>query len=387
MKRKFSMILIMILLFTGGFLSGMWTSNNKPSNSATMISNVLPVPISEKNPVGKVLPELPLSPSKVLTGYVQDFRDPDQLDMTHLTHVIFSFAHPTKDGELLLNGDPALNNLRHTVKKAHGQNKKAILAVGGWYHIEGNESYDHFKSAIENDTSRTKLVKELMRIVEKEDLDGIDIDFEHPRSNQDARYLTLFIQELSQHLKPKQKELSVAVNAKIHSVAGTELTSVVYEPAMFEYVDRVHIMAYDGQWDGGYNAANLSSYTFTENIVQYWTNLFNTHQIPKEKLVLGVPFYAQPVDPDIKQVSYAAIVNHDTSSIVNDTVEMNGTTYHFNGLKTMERKTTLALQHGFGGMMIWEVGHDTSGTHSLTAAISDKLSSEVNANGKLYTNN
>ncbi len=39
--------------------------------------------------------------NKVLIGYVQDFRDPQTIDYTELTHIIFSFAHPTMDGQLL----------------------------------------------------------------------------------------------------------------------------------------------------------------------------------------------------------------------------------------------------------------------------------------------
>ena len=40
-------------------------------------------------------------------------------------------------------------------------------------------------------------------------------------------------------------------------------TNVVYEPSMFKNVDHVNIMAYDGQWDDGYNASNLSPYPYT----------------------------------------------------------------------------------------------------------------------------
>ena len=56
--------------------------------------------------------------NKVLIGYVQDFRDPQTIDYAELTHIIFSFAHPTKDGHLLLNGESALNNFRTTVSNA-----------------------------------------------------------------------------------------------------------------------------------------------------------------------------------------------------------------------------------------------------------------------------
>ena len=124
--------------------------------------------------------------------------------------------------------------------------------------------------------------------------------------------MAAFTSELSTQLHPKGKELSIAVYAKIDAVTGTKMGFVVYEPSMFQHVDHVNIMAYDGQWDGGYNAANLSPYPFTEKIVNYWAILFDENNLPKEKLVLGVPFYAQPEDPAIKQVSYAAIIKQES---------------------------------------------------------------------------
>lgn len=386
MKLKLLFALVAFVLFGGGFLSGVLFSKQQ-TNEQVAQASIIDTPLSGKNPNPKQTPDFPVSQPKVLIGYVQDFRDPGQLDMTHLTHVVFSFGHPTKDGDLLLNGDTALKNLQKTVKIAHKQDKKVLLAVGGWYHISGGESYEYFKSALTSSPSRTKLVNELINIVEREKLDGIDIDFEHPRSEEDAKNLTTFIKMLSEQLKPDGKELTIAVNAKVHSVAGTEITSVVYEPAMFQYVDYVNIMAYDGQWDGGYNAANLAPYTFIENIVNYWTDLFDTHQLAKEKLVLGVPFYAQPEDPNVKQVSYATIIKYSSKIPEQDKINMNGTTYHFNGMKTMERKTALALDNGFGGMMIWEAGHDALGPQSLTASISAKLQEQAVSNRKLYTRN
>ncbi len=370
------------LIFTlAGFLAGM-TYSEQTNKTAIAFDINEENAQSAKQIETKPIPNLQSPQSNVLIGYVQDFRNPETFDITHLSHIIFSFAHPTKDGRLLLNGDIAIQNLQTLVKKAHEQDKKVLLAVGGWYHLEGGESYDYFKGAIQDPTARTKLVNELTSLVEREQLDGIDIDFEHPRSEEDAKHLKEFTQELSKALKVEKKELSIAVNAKIHSVAGTEITSVVYDPEMFEYVDYVNIMAYDGQWDGGYNAANLSPYSYSENIVAYWSKLFDSQQISKEKLVLGVPFYAQPEDPEAKQIAYSTIIKHDATSSEHDQINMNGTTYYFNGKKTIERKTKLALDHGFGGMMLWEAGHDAQGPYSLTAAISEALETPPQ---KLYT--
>lgn len=366
---------MIILVFTGGFLLGIFYQNNndKQTNTPKLVTKA---PGSKKKPTEKEIPQYSKEKEKVLIGYVQDFRDPSTIDYTNLTHVIFSFAHPAKDGSVLMNGEQAKSNLKTMVKKAHEHKTKVLLAVGGWYHIQGGESYDYFKAAISTNTSRSKLVNELISLTKAENLDGIDIDFEHPRSNEDAENLNIFIKMLDEKLSKLDKELTIAVYSKIHSVTGTEIQSVIFKPDMFKHVDYVNIMAYDGQWDGEYNAANLSPYRFAEDIVEYWSNLFNKHHLPKEKLVLGVPFYAQPEDVSINQMSYGAIVNENPENAKRDTVKLHGTTYHYNGVETMQKKTNLALDSGFGGMMIWELGHDAKGNYSLTSTILNELTKE-----------
>lgn len=383
MKKKYQILIMIAIIFAGGFAAGTIFSKNSAQPDSIKLAKTAAQ--SGKNPVQKSTPKLPDAPSKVLIGYVQDYRDPNAVDYSSLSHVIFSFVHPEKDGSLSFNGDTAVNNLRSMVSNAHKHDTKAILAVGGWFHIKGGESYEYFKSAIASPASRNKLVNELVNVADREKLDGIDIDFEHPRSQNEADFLEVFIHDLSKKLHANDKELSVAVHSKIHSVTGTETGNIVYNPSMFKDVDHVNIMAYDGQWDGGYNAANLSPYPFTENIVNYWANLFDTLNITKDKLVLGVPFYAQPEDPSIKQVSYEAIINRSPENALRDKININGTTYYYNGESTMQKKTNLALNNGFGGMMIWEVGHDAKGPYSLAGAIAEVLKDSETKPVKYYS--
>ncbi|MDQ1145845.1 chitinase [Bacillus sp. SORGH_AS 510] len=381
-KNYLLLVLVIAITFIGGIITGHYFSTN---NEHSKSMNIQKVTKSTLKPQTKKLPNVKKTSSKVLIGYVQDYRDPNIVDYSKLTHVIFSFAHPTKDGGLLLNGDTALSNLRATVTNAKKHDTKVMLAIGGWFHIKGGESYDYFKPAISNPTSRTRLVNELTRIADREKLDGIDIDFEHPRSKADAQNLAAFTKELSTQLHAKNKELSIAVYSKIHAQTLTEIGFVEYEPSMFVDVDHVNIMAYDGQWDGGYHAENLSPFPFTEKIVTYWTHLFETYKIPTEKLVLGVPLYAQPADPKIKQVSYGAIINQNPANANGDTVNMNGTTYYYNGEATMKKKTKLALDCNMGGMMLWEAGLDAQGARSVTSTIYDVLEASAKEPVKYYS--
>ena len=181
--RNLLLVLVIVCIFTGGFLAGVLFSTYKGSKLPESSKLEQTSPSANKS---EQKPKTKIEQEKVLIGYVQDFRDPNVVNYSELTHVIFSFAHPTKDGRLLFNGETAKNNLRAMVSKAHKYDTKVMLAVGGWYHIQGGESYPYFKEAITHSASRTKLVNELVNISENEKLDGIDIDFEHPRSKEDA---------------------------------------------------------------------------------------------------------------------------------------------------------------------------------------------------------
>ncbi|MFB5660232.1 glycosyl hydrolase family 18 protein [Alteribacillus sp. HJP-4] len=365
MKIYYFLLIIAALLGIGGFFIFTDISTEKNQSELT-IGNA---PKSEQS-IKEEKSNSKLD-EKVLMGYVQDFRDPSSIDYSQLTHAIFSFAHPQKDGSLELNGEEAKANLRNMVKEAHQEDTKAMLAVGGAEHLEGGGTYDYFKAAIYNPKSRAKLIDELIEISNEENLDGIDIDFEHPRTQKDAQYLAEFTEKLGEKLRASDKELSIAVFSKIDSETGKEVPSVIYEPAMFHHVNHVNVMAYDGHWSGEYKAENLSPYPFTEKIVSYWSDLFNTHNISRGKLVLGVPFYGQPEDAKGSQISYSNIISQDPANALRDKADIDGKVYHYNGEKTMRKKTELAHHNGFGGMMIWELGHDSKGEHSLTSAIYD----------------
>ena len=81
--------------------------------------------------------------------------------------------------------------------------------------------------------------------------------------------------------------------------------------------------------------------------------------------MLGVPFYGRgPTWNDTDYKVYWEIVALDPTAPNKDL--SNG--YGYNGIPTMESKTSLALQSA-GGIMIWELSGDTTGSTSLLAAI------------------
>lgn len=83
-------------------------------------------------------------------------------------------------------------------------------------------------------------------------------------------------------------------------------------------------------------------------------------------IVLGAPFYGDPNLP------YFKIVQADPTAAQNDTFEYYGTTYHYNGIPTIQAKTRIAMQKA-GGIMFWTLDHDAQGDLSLLNAIHEAV--------------
>lgn len=124
--------------------------------------------------------------------------------------------------------------------------------------------------------------------------------------------------------------------------------------AVFEYVDFLTLMAYDGN-DG----AGHSPYEYAEQSLNYWLS----QGLPQAKAVLGVPFYERPT-----WHAYKELVTSDSQAANMDSIVFEGRTVYYNGLPTIRRKTELALQCG-GGVMIWHLSQDTGDDTSLLTAI------------------
>ncbi len=111
--------------------------------------------------------------------------------------------------------------------------------------------------------------------------DGIHIDFENV-GLRDAENFHLFLIEIRKRIGPG-KMLSVALPARTRL-----LRDEIYEyTKIAPLVDRIIIMAYDEHWSGG-KAGPVASMSWCRNVAD-----FCNENIPREKLVMGLPFYGR----------------------------------------------------------------------------------------------
>lgn len=120
--------------------------------------------------------------------------------------------------------------------------------------------------------------------VKKYNLDGVNVDIENVTETYRAKYVT-FVKLLRQKL-PSSKELSVAVAANPNSLSKGWQGSYDYE-GLSEYADYLMVMAYDEHYQSG-PAGPVAGSSFVERSIQY-----ALQHVPKEKLVLGLPFYGR----------------------------------------------------------------------------------------------
>jgi spore germination protein YaaH len=101
----------------------------------------------------------------------------------------------------------------------------------------------------------------------------------------DKSVFTTFISELSQKLKPKGIVLSVDVTIK----APNSNWSGCYErERLSQIADYIAVMTYDQHWSTSPISGSVAQLSWVEKGI---TDLLS--EIPKDKLLLGLPFYTR----------------------------------------------------------------------------------------------
>jgi GH18 family chitinase len=274
-----------------------------------------------------------------IIGYEESYtgNDLDRIQFDKLTHINYAFGLPNRDGSL----EPVPNEakLDALVQRAHLAGITVSLSIGGW-----NNGDDTAITAVAaSPMARGRFADALFDYADEHDLDGIDIDWEYPASDEAANF-TALMAELSTRFRPANKLVTIAAGG------GAWIASGITQPS-YQYLDYIMIMSYD---DSG--STNHSSYDYATSGLDLF---LETKGVPKSKVVLGVPLYSHP-----SYRSYAAIVAGNPAAAQVD--EFGG--QYYNGIPTIRAKTQLAMERG-SGIMLWELSQDTNDSLSLLNAI------------------
>ncbi len=307
--------------------------------------------------------------------------DTSQVPFDKLTHIILAFVNPDVSG----NFNGKFDALVPFIKAAHSHNVKILYSIGG------GASPEEYHALLKQDKIRQGVIKNLVSKVLQYDVDGVDVDLElgyvfgpngmaisrsFPRENPaipgaDPNY-GIFIMELAQALRSHNKLITVALPSRPADVVTHEVLS---------QFDFINIMSYDHTGQSRPDRpGHHSTYLDAMDDLDYYRY---TLMVPKEKLILGVPFYGRGfgpglADPVIASMKYSDIVSTYAGAEWVDHWDLpNGYIMYYNGIPTIKNKTKLAKKEA-AGIMIWELRSDGSGKKSLLNAINEAIRDKLN---------
>jgi GH18 family chitinase len=281
-----------------------------------------------------------------LVGYLPDYRisnvSAKQLGK-HYTDIVLYSVEATKSGGIdsrwLSDSD---YRVVKRLKDAGVQ--RVLICIGG-----GGRS-GRLDAATNDRPSRARLVRELQTLCLERGFDGVDFDWEFPRTAQQRSQFAHLIIETKRAFAAKGLLVTAAMISK-QPLSRRALDSLDY----------LHLMAYDGP---GEHASCDFAYDVVENYL--------ARGVPAKKLCMGVPFYGRGVLKRSRALPYRKLAAKRPLDPDTDKV---GDLY-FNGESTLKRKADYALAEGLGGIMVWEVGQDTNDAH-LARTLSTALRSSA----------
>jgi spore germination protein YaaH len=211
-----------------------------------------------------------------------------------------------------------------------------------------------------------KLANDLSSAVINNNLDGVNIDLEN-LTYDDRAPLVELAQLLKNQLAPLGKTVSIAVGA-VDKPTTSGWKSAYDLQALSNVVDYMIIMAYDQHWETS-GPGPVAGLDWVKKQLDYMTT-----QVPKEKLVLGVPFYGRVwtngqngvgiiYSNTIKaaQENNAPIQWHPQyqSPFVKYT-KADGSTKEiwFENARSLQEKLRLVNTYGLKGVVAWRLGQE-----------------------------
>ena len=313
-------------------------------------------------------------------------------DTRKLTHMNLAFG-VIKDGLLDMSGLTNWDCVKNF--RVWNPDLKLVLSVGGW-------GAGGFSNMAMTEEGRRAFAASCLEVVEQNNLDGIDIDWEYPCSPlaeidydpKDKENYTLMLQALRDALGA-DRIVSIAVGAGEYFVEGTEMDKVA------KIVDYVQLMTYDMRsgfthQSGHHASLGLTKGDTTNTSTRGIVELFHEAGVPYEKMVVGAAFYGRRFDgvPNVNNgllqpSETAALGGGSYGMLTEDFLKSGGFTrywdedaeahYLWNGSsfityespEAIRRKCLYVKEMGMLGVMYWE--HSCDPTRDLLNTMHETL--------------
>ncbi|PSN52638.1 hypothetical protein C0J52_08812 [Blattella germanica] len=224
------------------------------------------------------------------------------LDPFACTHLVYAFATLDPHSYTIMPQDEEYDIVKGGYRAMIGLKRvnpqlKILISVGGW--VEGSHKFSQMASSA---LVRREFIRSVIHFLDAHGFDGLDLDWEYPGAAdlggkpKDKDHFSLLIEELSEVFAPRGWLLSAAVSP---SRFRLEDAYDVYRLA--RYLDFVNLMSFDLHAERDRAAdhhaplfqrkhdTGLNVFYNVDYAVRYWLK----KGLPREKLIVGMPFYAR----------------------------------------------------------------------------------------------
>ncbi|KAK1832603.1 glycoside hydrolase superfamily [Podospora conica] len=349
--------------------------------------------------------------------------NPTDMPSDKITHVMHSFANLTADGTVYLsdewadvdktfpgddNTEPGSNvygimKQLYLLKKANRQ-LKSQLSIGGatWS--------DNFAPAAATAANRERFAKTAVKLVADLGLDGLDIDWEFPKTEADAENYVLLLKAIRKELDAYSTKSANCYRflLTIASSAGPKTYGLQPLGALADTIDWFNLMAYDyaGAW-GGTAAHQANLYPSGDELTtpfstQVAIDDYLASGVPSDKIVLGLPLYGRaftdtnglgtrfdsvPMGTWEKGIYDYKVLPRPGAVEMTDAVS--GATYSWDAANRefvsydtkdmIKTKLAWAKTKKLAGSMFWEASGDRTGDESLVVTSANEWGSALDS--------
>ncbi|KAI0834466.1 glycoside hydrolase family 18 protein [Hypoxylon sp. FL0890] len=328
---------------------------------------------------------------------------PSYLQLDCINRVFYAFVLLNEDGTLrsldeyadfTKPADGEMGCLRALAKlKQRKPDLKTLVSLGG-----GSGSKE-FPAVAADPTRRATFARSCRQFVDEWQLDGVDIDWEHPTTPQEGSDYVALFGSLREALPSPQYLLITALPVGEYCLENIDLD------AAGQLLDTLHLMGYDfnGSWTevSGHHAQLLpfpgaqdSVHPDLRNSCHRGVDYLISHGFPRRKITLGIPAYArtfagargvgQPFN-SASEIDYndmpcqwihTAKVDQTVvaASFVDNSADGRGFV-SFDVPETVKCKAEYVKKMGLGGLFYWTGVGDVKGPESLVRAGYEGLNS------------
>ena len=281
------------------------------------------------------------------------------------------------------------------ILKQKNRSLKVLLSIGGWTYSS------NFAAPASTAAGREKFASSAVELIKNLGFDGIDIDWEYPKSATEAQHFVELVKECRRAMDAYNSMVGVNHHFELTAAcpAGPQNYNNMNIHEMDQYLDFWNLMAYDyaGSWDSqSGHQANLRLSRNNSKATPFNTEQAVAHYkaqgVHASKIVIGMPLYGRAFENTIglghtfSGVGEGTWENgvHDFKTLPLPGAQVQydedaGASYSYDPAKkqlvsfdTVEmarKKAEWIKGQGLGGAMWWESSADKAGGESLIGGV------------------